>query len=57
MISALAHAGFRIPGVSRIVENLPLAAQGLEWVIPAAAGISVGIIITLIRSVQKKYER
>lgn len=57
VISALAHAGVRIPGISRIVENLPLAAQGLEWVIPGAAGIAAGIIITLIRSVQKKYER
>lgn len=49
MVSSLMKSRIRIPVLSGYVENLPLYDAGLEWLVPAAAGAAVGILLSAVR--------
>lgn len=47
-ILAALKSWIRIPVVSGYVEKLPFYDAGLEWLIPAAVGAAVGILLSMI---------
>ena len=54
VLYALNTAGLRIPGISPLVESMPLYDSGLVWLIPAAVGAGIGAAVSCIRN-RKKY--
>ena len=54
VLYALNTAGLRIPGISTLVESMPLYDSGLVWLIPAAVGAGIGAAVSCIRN-RKKY--
>lgn len=46
ILSSLADSGIWIPVISGYVEMLPFYDAGLEWLVPAAAGAFVGILLS-----------
>ncbi len=49
ILSSLAESGIRIPVISGYMETLPFYDAGLEWLVPAAAGAFVGILLSVIQ--------
>ena len=49
-VHALADVGLSVPVVSGFMQRLPLYRLGLEWILPAAAGAFIGILMELLRS-------
>lgn len=47
--SAFGYAGLPLPGIQPFLASLPLASLGLEWVVPAAAGLGLGIALSFAR--------
>lgn len=45
IVSSLKDAGLSIPGLTKAVSALPLAAEGLSWLLPAAVGLLVGFFV------------
>lgn len=44
--SSLTQSGIRIPVIAPFTEGLPFYEAGLEWVIPAAAGVVLGAVFS-----------
>lgn len=45
IVSSLKDAGLIIPGLTKLISSLPLAAEGLSWLLPAAVGLLVGCVV------------
>ena len=45
--AALDSVGCAVPGLAALVRALPLAAQSLGWVVPAAVGVAAGVLISV----------
>lgn len=46
--AGFAQAGFKLPFFADFFAKMPFAAEGLDWVVPAAAGLLVGVAISLV---------
>ncbi|NCB62971.1 MAG: branched-chain amino acid transport system II carrier protein [Clostridia bacterium] len=46
VVYTLDGLGLVIPGVTKVMSYIPLSALGLGWLLPAAAGIGLGILIS-----------
>lgn len=49
VVAGFTAAAIEIPGLTHLMKMLPLSDVGLEWILPAAAGIVVGLVIDKIR--------
>lgn len=49
VLSVMVESRLRIPVISGYVEKLPFYDAGLEWLVPAAAGAAVGILLSMVR--------
>lgn len=49
VVDALSQAGFNIEFLVNNFEKLPLYSQGLGWIVPATAGIGLGLVLSLIK--------
>lgn len=48
VIDALRQAKVVLPGLTALVQAIPLAKQGLSWVLPAIAGVLLGLLLSLL---------
>ena len=39
--------GVRVPGLSDFADELPFAANGLEWIVPALVGAALGVLLSV----------
>lgn len=46
VVCALADAGLPLPLIAHAFDQLPLAALGLGWLLPAAAGLAAGLVLS-----------
>ncbi|MFR3028882.1 MAG: branched-chain amino acid transport system II carrier protein, partial [Sutterella wadsworthensis] len=42
------QAGFKLPVLADFFAAMPFAAEGLDWMLPAAVGLVVGIALSLV---------
>ena len=54
VIDALRQAKVILPGLTAWVQAIPLARQGLGWVLPAAAGVLLGLALSLLRPAPRR---
>lgn len=47
VLSSLTESGLQIPVLSPFIQALPFFAVGLEWLIPAVAGVAAGILLSV----------
>ncbi len=53
VLYALILSGLRIPGITALMEAMPLYDAGLVWLIPAAVGAGIGAAASCIRNHKK----
>lgn len=46
VVAALAQSGLRIPGVTALLDRLPLAGLGFGWIAPAFVGLVFGLFLS-----------
>lgn len=44
----LRQAGFKLPVLADFFAAMPFAAEGLDWMLPAAVGLVVSIALSLV---------
>ena len=49
VVDALSQAGFNIKFLVDNFGRLPLYSQGLGWIVPATAGIGIGLVLSIIK--------
>ena len=49
VVDALSQAGFNIEFLVNNFAKLPLYSQGLGWIVPAVAGILLGLVLCIIK--------
>ena len=54
ILYAVSDAGLMLPAVTRVIDKVPLAAVGLGWVLPAAAGVLLGLLLSRLSQIKKK---
>lgn len=47
VLSSLTESGLQIPVLSPFIQALPFFSVGLEWLIPAVAGVAAGILLSV----------
>ena len=48
VLAGLEAFGLRVPVLSDFADTLPFAANGLEWLLPAAVGAAAGVVLSRI---------
>ena len=48
VVDALRQAGVVLPGLTAAVYAIPLAKQGLGWLLPAAVGMALGLVLSCL---------
>lgn len=46
--AGVSQAGFKLPFLADFFASMPLASQGLDWVVPSIAGLAVGVVLSLV---------
>ena len=46
--AGIGQAGFKVPFLADFFASMPLASQGLDWVVPSVAGLVVGVLLSLV---------
>ena len=46
VLAALDSVGVAIPGITALVQMLPFYAQSLGWLVPALAGMVIGVLVS-----------
>lgn len=45
VIETLANYGVKLPGLTELILNLPLQADGFAWIVPTVIGFVIGIVL------------
>ena len=57
VVTALGQVHVKIPLLSGAVASLPLAKQSLGWILPALAGLVLGVVLSLLFPSKKQPQR
>lgn len=49
IVDALGQAGINLGSMVSVFEKLPLYSDGLGWVVPALAGMSIGVVVMMFK--------
>ena len=49
VVDALGQVGVGVEALTKLFERLPLYSQGLGWIVPAAVGMILGVLMKVVK--------